>query len=86
MSQANDIAKAAIAKDLIEHPGWNEIVLKQARQATIEAFKHLTYGTLTFEDAQRYRGIITAMKDLIGPVYRVAEEPLPADLKSFFDP
>lgn len=85
-SNAQEIAKAAIAQDLITHPGWTEIVLKQARQATIEAFKHLTYGQVDFEDAQRYRGIIAAMKDIILPVYRTAEEPLPADLKSFFDP
>ena len=76
-------ARAVIAGDLIEHAGWQEIVLPLVLGLATGSFKALAYGSE--EQAGDQRGAIKALRQLVHEVYTSADEPIPERLKPFFE-
>lgn len=84
-SQALEQREAASALDLIEHPGWHDVVRHVMKEA--KAARGILLGGDEESPAKvsHARGSLLVLKNIVLDVYRRANKEIPANIAALFE-
>lgn len=85
-AQERDRRGEAVAVDLLEHPGWADVIKDVIREAKA-ARTVLLSGNEELTESQRAhaRGSFAVLKNIVTEVYRRANKEVPANIAALFE-
>lgn len=86
-AQALERKESAAALDLLEHPGWKDVMKDVAREA--KAARGILLGTATVTPESMGRehaaGSFAVLKNVVMAIYRRANKEVPAEVSAMFE-
>ena len=81
-----DQRETSLATDLLEHPGWGDVIKDVTREAKA-ARNMLLSGNEEITESQRAhaRGSFAVLKNVVVGVYRRANKEVPANIAALFE-